>query len=53
MIPCFFSKGVFIWGKPIFVDKRLNRDEVESKRREIEDALNFITRQADSYDFNS
>ena len=42
-----------MWGNPIFVDNQLNRDQVEMKRRELEDTLNSITLKADSYDFTS
>jgi hypothetical protein len=49
MIPGFFSKGVFIWGNPIFVDKGATPAQVEMKREELEHTLNEITKEADNY----
>lgn len=49
MIPGFFSKGVFIWGNPIFVDKGATPAQVEMKREELEHTLNEITKEADNF----
>ena len=40
-----FTKGVFIWGDPIFVDRS---DDPATKQREIEQSLNWISEKADS-----
>jgi lysophospholipid acyltransferase (LPLAT)-like uncharacterized protein len=47
MIPYPFSKGIYIWGDPIFVPREAAPEESELKRKELEDALNRITQQAD------
>jgi lysophospholipid acyltransferase (LPLAT)-like uncharacterized protein len=49
LIPHLFSKGVFIWGDPIFVEKDLAGERVELKRRDLEDSLNRITKEADGF----
>ncbi|MBN9528609.1 MAG: lysophospholipid acyltransferase family protein [Alphaproteobacteria bacterium] len=42
-----FSSGVILWGKPIQVPRDLDADGIEAKRREVEDALNALTAEAD------
>ena len=49
LIPCLFSKGVFIWGDPISIDKGATPDQVEMKREELEHSLNEITKEADGF----
>jgi len=49
VLPCPFSRGVFIWGKPIYVDPRGDRAHLEEKRLLLENRLNEITEQADHY----
>lgn len=49
ILPHMFTKGVFIWGDPIYVDRDADRDELEKKRLEVEDELKRITEEADSY----
>lgn len=49
LIPRLFSKGVFIWGDPLFVDKEATPEKVEMKRKELESSLNKITGQADGF----
>lgn len=49
LLPYPFSKGVFIWGEPIYVEPRGDRDHVEEKRRFLEKRLNELTEQADQY----
>jgi lysophospholipid acyltransferase (LPLAT)-like uncharacterized protein len=49
ILPYPFSKGVFIWGDPIFVSKDADKDEIERKRVELEKELKRITQKADSY----
>ncbi len=49
LIPRLFSKGVFIWGEPLFVDKGTTPDKVEMKREELEHSLNKITKEADGF----
>ncbi len=47
IIPLPFNRGVFIWGKPITVARDADKKEQEKVRRQIEDQLNAMTRQAD------
>jgi len=49
LIPCPFSKGVFIWGEPIYVDPKGDRDHLEEKRLLLEKRLNELTERADRY----
>jgi len=48
-IPYPFSKGVFIFGDPIWVAQEENRASMEEKRQLLEDCLNRITEEADQY----
>jgi lysophospholipid acyltransferase (LPLAT)-like uncharacterized protein len=47
LIPRLFSKGIFIWGDPIFVEKESGEDKIELKRKDLENSLNTITQRAD------
>jgi lysophospholipid acyltransferase (LPLAT)-like uncharacterized protein len=49
LLPYPFSKGVFIWGEPIYIDKDADQDYLEEKRRLLENRLNELTEQADHY----
>jgi lysophospholipid acyltransferase (LPLAT)-like uncharacterized protein len=49
LLPCPFSKGVFIWGEPVDVDPHGDRDHLEEKRLLLEKRLNELTDQADHY----
>ncbi|MFQ5454693.1 MAG: hypothetical protein ACE5EA_00645 [Nitrospirota bacterium] len=49
MIPYPFSKGVFIWGNPIWVSGETDKNGIEKKRKELEEALNRITKEADEF----
>ena len=49
LLPYPFSRGVFIWGKPIFVPRHLDGDALEQKRLLLETRLREITDQADRY----
>ena len=49
LLPYPFSKGVFIWGEPIEVDRRGDRARLEEKRILLENRLNELTEQADHY----
>ena len=41
------GRGIFIWGKPIWVSPDSSNETLEAKRQELEDALNRITQEAD------
>ena len=47
LLPFPFSRGVFVWSGPIDVPKDADKAMLESKRLEVEEALNTSTRQCD------
>ena len=49
LLPYPFSKGVFIWGEPIYVDPNGNRTHLEERRALLERRLNELTKRADHY----
>ena len=49
LLPYPFSKGVFIWGEPIYVDSNGDRAHLEEKRLLLERRLNELTERADHY----
>ena len=49
LIPYPFSKGVFIWGEPIYVDQHEDRAHLEEKRILLENRLKELTERADHY----
>lgn len=42
-----FNSGVLIYGGPIYVQRDAGPDELEARRREVEDMLNRLSEQAD------
>jgi hypothetical protein len=46
-MPYPFGRGLFIWGKPIYVAPEASPEIFEAKRLEVEGALNEITARAD------
>lgn len=48
MLPFPVGRGMFIWGEPIWVASDLDTVDLEIKRKELEDALNRITLEADT-----
>jgi len=49
LLPYPFSKGVFVWGEPIYVDRDGDREYLEGMRRFVEKRLNEVTEEADRY----
>ncbi len=49
LIPFPFSRGVFIWGEPIWVDPEGNESELQEKTLLLERSLKEITELADRY----
>jgi lysophospholipid acyltransferase (LPLAT)-like uncharacterized protein len=49
LLPYPFSKGVFIWGEPIYVDQDGDRPHLEERRILLENRLNELTERADHY----
>jgi lysophospholipid acyltransferase (LPLAT)-like uncharacterized protein len=52
-MPYPFSRGVIMAADPLYVNRNAASDEMEAVRQRLEDTLNEITRQADSYYSNS
>ncbi len=48
LLPSPFTKGVVVYGEPIIV-KGTGEEELELKRRELADALNRVSKEADNY----
>jgi len=48
MLPVPFTRGVVVYGEPIIV-RGIQADELESKRKELTDALNSVMNRADAY----
>lgn len=49
LFPYPFSRGVFIWGEPVFVPRQMDGSEFEVKRLLLERRLKGITDRADRY----
>jgi lysophospholipid acyltransferase (LPLAT)-like uncharacterized protein len=49
LLPYPFSKGVFIWGEPVYVDPHGDKTHLEERRIFLEKRLNELTDQADHY----
>ena len=47
IIPRPFSRGIFVWGEPIYVPRDADDAALAGLRRRVEDELNAITRKAD------
>lgn len=47
IIPRPFSRGIFVWGEPIYVPRDADDAALAGLRRRVEDALNAVTRKAD------
>ena len=47
LLPYPFGRGLFLWGKPIWVSPAATEADLQSKRIELEEALNRITAEAD------
>ncbi len=48
-MPYPFTRGVFICGDPIYVDKQAGLPEMEMARAGLENSLNDLTARADGY----
>jgi lysophospholipid acyltransferase (LPLAT)-like uncharacterized protein len=46
-VPLPFSRGLFLYGDPIAVPRRLSDEEVEQYRRQVEDALNGLVKRGE------
>tara|TARA_B110000881_G_scaffold135127_1_gene118958 strand:- start:483 stop:689 length:207 start_codon:yes stop_codon:yes gene_type:complete len=44
VIPFPFSKGVYTFGEPIYVDKKINKKKFEISRLEVENEIKRLTK---------
>lgn len=49
LLPYPFSRGVFVWGEPVYVDPKGDRSHLEERRALLERRLNELTEKADHY----
>jgi hypothetical protein len=47
MVPFPFSRGLFIWGAPLWVSRDADEAALEALRLKLEATLNQLTAQAD------
>lgn len=47
MVPYPFSRGLFLWGAPLWVPREADEAELEAIRLKLESTLNQLTAQAD------
>ena len=47
MVPYPLGQGLFVWGRPIWVPRDATEEDLETKRLELESALNTMTAEAD------
>ena len=47
MVPYPFSRGLFLYGKPLWVPREADGGMLETLRVELETALNQLTEQAE------
>ncbi|SPP65649.1 hypothetical protein NITLEN_40122 [Nitrospira lenta] len=48
MVPYPFSRGVFLWGTPIWVSREADGAALETARVELESTLNRLTAEAEA-----
>ncbi len=46
VIPYPFSRGMFLWGPPIWIDRSADAEDMERARREIEATLTSMSSEA-------
>lgn len=49
ILPYPFTRGVFICGEPIYVAPDSSNEQMEERRKLVEQELNRITTKADNY----
>jgi lysophospholipid acyltransferase (LPLAT)-like uncharacterized protein len=47
LVPFPFSRGVYVYGEPIFVPRDAADEEIERRRAELEETLDRLTDEAD------
>jgi len=48
-LPKFFSRGVFVYGKPIYIERDCSRKDIERYCTKLEKVLNGLSEEADRY----
>lgn len=46
-LPSYFTRGVIIWGDPIYVAPDATQEDLEAARQQLEDQMNALSLQAD------
>ena len=49
LVPLPFSKGIWVWGKPIEVPKDSSKEDISKITEKLNVALNYYTKLADNY----
>ena len=49
LLPLPFSRAVYIWGEPIYVDPMANKEEVTKHQQALGERLDLLTMKADEY----
>ncbi|MFH2012917.1 MAG: lysophospholipid acyltransferase family protein [Pseudomonadota bacterium] len=49
LLPLPFSKGIFVWGEPVYIDNKNDEEYLENKRMLLEERLIAVTNLADNY----
>jgi lysophospholipid acyltransferase (LPLAT)-like uncharacterized protein len=47
ILPLPFTRGLYLWGEPVAIARDAGKAEIEAARRDLEERLNALTRQAD------
>ena len=47
MVPYPWSRGLYLWGAPIWVSRKADEQAAAAARQELESALNRLTNQAE------
>ena len=48
IVPCPFSRGIFLWGNPIWVDRDADAATMERIRLELETTLSSLSSEAET-----
>ena len=49
LLPLPFSRGVFVWGEPLYIENKNDKDYLEAQQRLLEERLTSTTNMADNY----
>ena len=48
VLPCPFSKGIYSFGKPIYIEKKININKFELERQNLENEIKRLTKILES-----